>query len=327
VFRASRPILSLLAGIVLVVASACSSSATPIPAAAGATSAAASAAATSADTSAAASAAATSADTSAASSAPSVADASDPNAIITSAISGGSAIKSFHIKIEVSGTIKKAILQAEAGTSAKAITSDVTLDGTAIEGDVDVAGKAANLTFNVPPMAMLGNVPLTGGLILTGGVLYYKVSLLGPKYTKQDLNSLSSLAAGLPVPTPAAAATLSISDELTQLKAQMDAAGVKATLVGVDQIGGKDANHINISFPLDKINAALAAQGSAGPAVTIDSASADVWIYKDNSQLAKVEVKGASTSVGTIDFVMTITNYDAPVTVTAPAASDINPSK
>lgn len=304
-FRAPRPALSLLAGLVVVIASACSSGAsTPtsvVPGASGAPG----------------------APTSAASAA---ANPNDPNSIITSAISGGAAIKSFHIKVEVSGTIKKEILQSEAGSAGAAITTDVKLDGTAIEGDVDVANQAANLTFNVPPMAMMGNVPLTGGLILKDNAIYYKVSLMGPKYTKMDLSSLSSLTAGLPVPTPGAAATMNLTDTLTQLKAQMDAAGITATLVGVDQIGGKDANHINISFPLAKLNAEIAA-ASPSPMVSIDSASADVWIYKDNSELAKFEIKGASGQVGSFDFVVTITNYDAPVTISAPAASEVNPAK
>jgi len=41
-------------------------------------------------------------------------------------------------------------------------------------------------------MAMLANAPLTGDLILKDSVLYYKVSLLGAKYTKMDLGSLGS---------------------------------------------------------------------------------------------------------------------------------------
>jgi len=84
-------------------------------------------------------------------------------------------------------TIKAAAIQAEAGSAGAAITSDVKLDGTSITGDVDVANQAADLSFTVPPMAMLGNAPLTGDLILKDSVLYYKVSLLGAKYTKMDL--------------------------------------------------------------------------------------------------------------------------------------------
>lgn len=246
----------------------------------------------------------------------------DPNSIIDAALSGGSTAKSFHIKLEIAGTIKKEAL-ASAGDTGLPITSDVKLDGTTLEGDVDVAGGGVNLTFNVPPMQMLGNQPLTGGLIVKDQVLYYKVSILGAKYTKMDLGSL---AGSLPLPSlsPAADATAGLASQLEELKAQMDAAGVKATLVGVEQIGGKDANHINVSIPLDKVNAAIAAEASSGPAMTIDSAGLDFWVYKDNNQLAKFELKGSSATIGNLDIVVTITNYDAPVSIAAPPASEVN---
>jgi hypothetical protein len=53
----------------------------------------------------------------------------------------------------------------------------------------------------------------------------------------------------------------------------------------------------------------------------------DFWVYTDTNRLAKAEIKGASSAIGTIDIVLTITNYDQPVTVSAPAAGDVNPSK
>jgi len=262
------------------------------------------------------------------------ANQNDPNSILTSVINGGSDIKSFHIKIAVSGTIKAAALQAamaDSGSSGSGIqiTSDAKLDGTAIEGDVDVANSAAHLTANVPALQMLGNIPITGDVIVVSNTLYYKVSLLGAKYTKMDLGSLTS---GLPVsipsilPSPGASAMTGITDQVNQLRTQMEAAGVKVTLVGVDKIGGQDANHINVSVPIDKLNAEIAAQSSGAPSATIDSASVDFWVYKSNNMLAQVEVKGASSSFGNVDFMITVTNYDQPVTISAPAAADIAPA-
>jgi hypothetical protein len=254
------------------------------------------------------------------------ANQNDPNSIITSVINGGSDIKSFHLKIALSGTIKAAALKSAMASSGVQITSDVKLDGTAIEGDVDVANSAVHLSANVPAMAMLGNVPITGDVIVVSNTMYYKASLLGPKYTKTDLGSLAS---GLPVsipsilPSPGASALTGITDQIDQLRAQMKAAGVVATLVGVDKIGGQDANHINVSVPIDKLNAEIAAQASGGPAVTIDSASVDFWVYKSSNRLAQMEVKGASSAFGSLDLTVTITNYDQPVSISAPAASDI----
>lgn len=302
-FRLPKPALAVFAGFVLVVASACgsSSSTLAIPVGSGAAN-----------------------NPSAGGSVAAAVNANDPNSIISAVINDQSAIKSFHIKMTLNGTIKASALAAT-DPSMAAIKTDLKLDGTAIEGDVDLVAPAAHLTLAVPPIQALGGVPITGDVILKDGILYYKVSLLGTKYTKTDLASLTSgLTSGLPVTVPTAGPSPMsvVSDELTQLKAQMDAAGIKATLVGTDQIGGKDAYHINISVPLDKINAAIAAS-SPSPAMTIDSASIDFWVYKDSSRLAKFEIKGASSALGSLDFTVTVTAYDQPVTVTAPAAADI----
>jgi hypothetical protein len=304
--RLPKPALAALAGIVLVFAAACGSSTiTPVPPPGGTNAPA------------------------GASNAPAVATVNpqDPSSIITGVINGTTDVKSFHIKLTVNGTIKAAAL-ADAGSAAGGLKGDIKLDGTAIEGDVDLANQAGKLTFNVPPLAALGNVPLTGDLIVVSNTLYYKVTLLGPKYTKMDLgsigDSLGALSSSLPVAVPSAGASAAIADQISQMRQALKDAGVTVTLVGVDKIGGKDASHINVSVPLDKLNSAIAAEASAGPAITIDSASVDLWVYTDSSRLAQVELKGASSTLGNLDITLTISNYDQPVTVAAPPADQVN---
>jgi hypothetical protein len=293
--RSPKPALAALAGFVLIFASACGSGAST-PAAPG-------------------------------SSGPAGATVNpqDPGSIISQVINGGSAIKSFHIKITVAGTLKAAAL-AEAGGAAgglgNGLSGDIKLDGSSIEGDVDVANQAAHITVALPTMA------LTSDVILAGNSLYYK--LLTPKYTKMDLSSLGStlgaLSSGLPVAVPTAAASaLTLTDQINQMRAAFTAAGVTTTLVGVDQIGGKDADHISVSIPLAKINAQIAAAASPSPAPVIDSASVDMWIYKDSYRIAQFEAKGASSALGNLDITVTVSNYDEPVTIAAPPASQVGP--
>ena len=308
--RLPRPALAVLAGLVVVFASACSSTvATP---GAGGTSGPAGITTGPAGASVAA-----------------TVNANDPSSIITQVISNGSAIKSFHIKLTLSGTINASALSSAAGSAGGALSGDLKLDGTTIEGDVDVANEAAHLSLNVPALQMLGNVPLTGDLIVVSNTLYYKVSLLGPMYTMVDLGSLTSglgaLASSLPVavPTAGAAATTSLADEVTQLRAAMVQAGVTTKLVGVEQIGGQNAYHISVTVPLDLINSEIAAEASAAPAMKIDSASIDVWIYTANYRIAQFELKGASSTIGNIDLTVTVSAYDQPVTISAPAASQV----
>lgn len=264
-----------------------------------------------------------------ASGAPAAVNANDPSSIITQAISGGTAVKSFHLAVAVNGTIKAAFLKSTGEKSLSAITSDLKLDGMSIEGDVDIANSAAHIAVAVPALPMMGNVPISADVILSGGSLYYKASLLGPKYAKTDLSSLSSLVGGMPVavPTPGSSPLAGMQDQIAQLRQQLDAAGAKATLVGVEQIGGKDAYHINVSVPLDLLNSQIAAAAAAASppvSVTIDSASVDFWVYKDTYLPAKFELKGSSSTIGDIDLVVTVTNYDQPVTIAAPPASDVS---
>jgi hypothetical protein len=98
--------------------------------------------------------------------------------------------------------------------------------------------------------------------------------------------------------------------------------------VGIEQIGGKNAYRIKLSVPLDKLNSDIAGAmtgAKVNPALKmkIDSASVDMWIYQDTYQLAQVQLAGSSSTVGDLTFTMTLTNFDQPVTIDAPAASDI----
>ena len=244
------------------------------------------------------------------------------DAVLSTAIAGGSEVKSFHIKITLAGTIAASAF----ASSSENITSDVKLDGTAIEGDVDAVNMAAHFTLNVPATPLMGDAPLTGDLIVVDQALYYKLSLLGSKYHKLDLASLTSdLPVAIPssIPTPDASGMTGLTDEVGALRTQMEANGYSATLVGVEQIGGAPAQHISISVPLDRINSQLASAAPSSLPMKLDSASFDVWIYTSDNRLAQVELKGASAEISGFDLLMTVSAYDAPVTIAAPPAAQV----
>ena len=250
-------------------------------------------------------------------------DANDPNSIIAGAVSDGSQIKSFHIKIAATGTIKSTAL---AGSSAAgALAGDLKLDGATIEGDVDIKNAAAHLTMALPafPVSEGMAVPMSGEVIVVDKAAYYKFGLTGAtgaKFTKQDLGSITSLASSLPVSAPSAGASAMTA---SSLQSEMAKAGVTSKVVGVEQVSGQDAYHITFTLPLDKINALAAGAGSAS--MKIDSLSLDAWIYKNGNKPAKAEVKVGSAAVGSVGLTVTITDYDKSFSVTAPAAGDVNP--
>ncbi len=256
-------------------------------------------------------------------------DPNDPNSIISGVIAGGPDTKSFHIKIELNGTIKSDALSSLGSDTSTGLTGDMTLDGTKIEGDVDVAKQAAHLAATIAFGTGGSTMTIPADVILVDSSLYYKVSVPGlssSKYTKTSLGDLSgSLTGGaVSVPTAGPSALAGVEDQVAQIRKALDDAGATATLVGTDQIGGQDAYHISISVPLDLINGEIAGSSvSAGSGITIDSASVDGWVYKSDNRLAKIEIKGASSAIGNLDVIVTVTNYDKPVTITAPPASDV----
>lgn len=261
----------------------------------------------------------------------------DAGSLINQALSGSADVKSFHIELTVAGTIKAAALAAESGSAA---ASDVKLDGTSIKGDVDLANGAGHLAISVPAIAAM-DLPqaVTADLIVTNNVLYASAGALTQnKYIELPLSSLGDLSQALPVPSlpvPTAGASSPVGDvtnELANLQQQLQQAGATATVVGTEQIGGQDATHIQVTVPVDYINQQIAAQEAQAtetppPALAgakLDSSTLDVWVYTSNNQLAQIHFTAASSAVGNVDVMLTLTNYDQPVTVTAPPASSIS---
>jgi len=59
--------------------------------------------------------------------------------------------------------------------------------------------------------------------------------------------------------------------------------------------------HISFSVPLDMINSELAAR-LAQPGSQDRLRSVDLWVYTSNYQVAQLEIKGASSTVGNLDM-------------------------
>jgi hypothetical protein len=250
----------------------------------------------------------------------------DPTAILTKAVLAGANVKSFHVSSTLDGTINVAAIDAMMGRSASG-KGTVSLNGTTATADVDVAGRAVHATLSVPSFST--NVEL----IALDHVLYYKVSLLGDKFHVIDLS-------GLPArPTPGPSQMTKLFQALVNLRQKFDAAGGKIAVVGVDQVDGKDAQHLAFTIPIAFVNQAIAAHMRAAASAeasgamgavepfSFDSLSLDAWFYSDSGLPARTELKAASSQLGSVDAVSTFTGYDQPVNVTAPSPDQIQIGK
>jgi hypothetical protein len=255
----------------------------------------------------------------------------DADTLFAKGIAGGPTWKSFHVKIALGGSVKPAFVNSMEIPDLGTLTQDVVLDGTVIEGDIDAVNLALHLPMTIPPIQGLSTKPLDIDVIIKDSMLYLKSPSGGTKYHSTKLGTFSKrLGYTQPVPTPGGSALVGMADAVESLREHLEGNGVTPTVSGIEQIGGKDAYRIDLSVPLDKLNGDLAsavAQASDAPAsiktMTVDSASASVWIYKDTYQLAQVQLAGASSSVGNLTFTMTLTNFDQPVTIDAPPASQV----
>lgn len=238
----------------------------------------------------------------------------DPNEVITKSVAAVPVVKSVHVKLEVSGKVNAGALTG--GSSGGLLGGNLDLAGTTVEGDVDVTKEAADLKLAVP--SLLGT---TGEFIIVDGNMYSRISLSGPKFSKTKLSDTVPVS----IPSAGAVASADPSAAIASLRKAMDDAGAKATLQADDKVNGKDVYHVSISIPVDKINTLLAAEGgSATAGMKLDSATLDYWVYKDSLLPAKMTISGSAGTLGNLNLILTLTDYDKAVTISAPAASDIS---
>jgi hypothetical protein len=155
------------------------------------------------------------------------------------------------------------------------------------------------------------------------GLSYIRLST-NPKFSKY--NAPTSLLSANASP----GAKLDIGDELKFLQSQLDSGGALATLSGRETVLGRDAYHLVVTVPASLPNrligsageAAASAAGAAGAAGLVLT-PIDYWVYVDTLQPARVRVKASSPTLGSVDVSVILSRYDAPVTIQAPAADQV----
>ena len=100
----------------------------------------------------------------------------DPNEIVTAALTATEGAKSVHIDATLDGATTVTLPGVGGGGA------PLKLDGTTAAVDLDLVGNAAKATFNAPAL-----FNLTGELIAVGGKAYLKTTLQGAQYEEVDL--------------------------------------------------------------------------------------------------------------------------------------------
>ena len=240
---------------------------------------------------------------------------SDPIQIVTSSVNRGSAASTVHVEGTLCGSVSISTLGALGFTGLSGFSGTIKLDGASFNGDVDIAKRAFHVLASDP--ALFG---LTADLIQVDGYTYSRTSISGEKYTK------SKATVSQPITDTTASATFGLADALDLLKHTLDAPGTTATLVGRDDVAGRDAYHVHVSVPVGALNAQIAAADLPGLGIALDSASFDHWAYVDSVQPAKLAMIATSAALGSIDLTLTLTKYNEALTIVAPPVSEATAS-
>jgi LppX_LprAFG lipoprotein len=241
----------------------------------------------------------------------------DPSAILSAAVSSIKDVKTVHVKVGLTGSIDAGGLFGSTGgaasTAPSAGGSSLDLSGTTIEGDVDVAHSAANLTATVPAL-----LNLTASIIAVDGTAYIKTSLTGSQYQKLDTSDLTK---DLPIPSLPAAGSpgpeaSSMLSDLQQALASLPPAKILAD----ENVNGQDCHHIQQTVSSSDL-APLASGALAGASGT---ATLDIWTQKSDGRPSRLVIAVDGGSQGKISVQVDLTSYDAAVTISAPPADQIS---
>lgn len=236
----------------------------------------------------------------------------DPSALLAQSLQATTTASSFHFKATADGPLNLGDMLG--GTA-------LPIDGTNAEGDVNVTGQQAQLTFAVP----ISGLNISGGLIYPNdGALYVKLALpmasasdLWHKIPLTDVVPGSSTAPSMP---PVATIAQDLQDALTK-------SGATLTNEGDTPCQAGTCTKLHLEIPATALDSGIDAVAGASVAPSAAATApipVDILIDKASSRIDSVAVEYADTTNGTdVKLNIQLSNYDTPVTVTAPPADQI----
>lgn len=239
----------------------------------------------------------------------------DPYQILTNAVTTTATATSFHVLAEANGTVNL-------GESMGNVPFPI--DGTKAEGDISINPPAVSLTFDVP----IQGLAISGGLIVPNdGNAYVKLAL--PMGSVDDLWHVMAIGAldipgTLASPPPAA-------DLAAQLKQEFDTAGVTITNEGDTSCVAGTCTRLHLEVPASAIEDNVGDLGGVLPGESPSTSAApvapipvDILVDQASGRLDSVSAAFADAATGNnVTLTVTISNYDVPVTVSAPPADQV----
>jgi hypothetical protein len=234
--------------------------------------------------------------------APTASPLTDPKDILTKSVLTLKDLKTMHFHADVTGNLNLDLM----GTGN---ASPIDLKGTSADGDIDIPNKKIHISFGAPLL-----LNLAGDIIVIGDTTYMKVTpILGTKYMKS-----TSTSSGDPI-----ASATDMQKTVDELNKFLNEPGVTPTKQADEKCGDKDCYRVSMNLTSEQLGGVTGGLSSSAPSGT---GKVDVWVQKNDLRPAKISIDAAAGDQGTVNVTFTISNYDAPVTVNAPADADIAPA-
>ena len=228
---------------------------------------------------------------------------SDPKQILEAGISGLQEAATFHVE----GTANGRVVVSLGGTPAIGSGAPITLDGSTLTGDADLAGKRASLALAIPAL-----FNLTADAVAVDGVVYTRLPISGSGgWTRQ---------AGGGSIFDALADPAKLLDDLS---AFLERPGVAPRKLSNERCGDADCYAVSFTIPAAEVGAATSPAGTSPAAalpggLVIGDIAVTALVRTDTPRLVKLSLDVPLGVGGTINLALELSKFGDPVTIARP---------
>jgi predicted small lipoprotein YifL len=218
---------------------------------------------------------------------------SDPREIVTKGVEATTQLDTAHVAVTIEGT-----------ASVPGSDSQLSLDGTTVEGDVDLAARQSHFSFTA--------MGFTGELISDGADTYIKTPLTGPKWMK------STGASGDPVSGLTDPAQI-----LEGVRGFLDTEGVDVEKLSDADCGSGRCYAVRLTIPADQVSGAGNVAGVDLSQLVGDALVLDLLFDRDDLWLSDASTQLGSEALGQLTLRVALSAYDEDVSIELPPADEV----
>ncbi len=232
----------------------------------------------------------------------------DPGAILQEGAASLSAMTSFHLRGTVDGEVPLGLGGVGGGGGGAGGGVPVPLDGTTMDGDIDVAGRALAVELIAPAL-----LNLRVNVVVADGSAYLKLPLVtGKRWVRQ------SAGGGIGADPTAAVAGLAAILARPELRPEK---------LPDTRCTGTDCYSVRFTVPAGEVRDALGSLGSAIPGLSADvvgDVTVTVGVRKDDLRLATLGLDVPAGGTKPLAISLELSKVNEPVTITPPPADQVD---